>query len=102
MSARPTLRRQDSALSGLDLEHERERARELDHAATSERNPYVDLLRVGAICAVMIGHWLMTDITMLIITCKRRIFCASCRPSLACALSKGPPFSCSHAWSTAA
>ncbi|MFJ5921170.1 acyltransferase [Kitasatospora sp. NPDC092948] len=29
----------------------------------TDRNQYADLLRVGAICAVVLGHWLLTDIT---------------------------------------
>jgi hypothetical protein len=27
------------------------------------RNRYVDLVRVGAIAAVLLGHWLLTDVT---------------------------------------
>ncbi|MFJ8439014.1 acyltransferase family protein [Kitasatospora griseola] len=29
----------------------------------TDRNHYADLLRVAAICAVVLGHWLLTDVT---------------------------------------
>ncbi|WP_073812768.1 acyltransferase family protein [Kitasatospora sp. CB01950] len=32
-------------------------------SASPGRNQYADLLRVGAICAVVLGHWLLTDLT---------------------------------------
>ena len=32
-------------------------------AVDLDRNPYVDLVRVVSICAVALGHWLLTDIT---------------------------------------
>jgi peptidoglycan/LPS O-acetylase OafA/YrhL len=32
-------------------------------AASTGRNRYVDLLRVGAIGFVVLGHWLVTSIT---------------------------------------
>lgn len=34
-----------------------------DPGATAARNRYADLLRVGAIGLVVLGHWLLTDIT---------------------------------------
>src|SRR6266404_36595 len=41
---------------------------------------------------VRFGSWLITDITMLIMICRRRIFTASSWTSLPCAFSKGPSF----------
>ena len=32
-------------------------------ADSAERNRYLDLLRVSALIVVVLGHWLLTDIT---------------------------------------